>query len=236
MRWRKKRCFTLLETVVAMALLSLLISFLLGFYSELESMHSELVKERRENFRLLYVQHRLKNVLSQATRRTRNEKALLDSRYLLFFMGKDGSSAFRDGGLVSQDVLGRLYLDNHGRFCLATWPEPSKWLQEGHQLEFSPVIREVLLENVESLAFEFYMPPDKSQDNAIETKMVSAGHEKTYPQLGEWQAEWPITHDTLPALVKVVVQQKAVEGKPRPAPEWFIIPINEFDKPVLYVK
>lgn len=246
MKKNKRRCFTLLETMIALALLSVLITFLLGFYWEIESIHSELIKQRRENFRLLYVQNRLKSVLSNTSFASQNQSPLVGKKKYIFFVSQDSTSAFKENSLVliynngvadpafSQDILGRLYLDREGRFCLARWPQPKMWMAQGHQLEFSPINREVLMENVETLTFEFYMPPDKTKDHSIVVTKVTQGNEETSPYLGAWQKEWPITHTTIPAMVKVTVEQKMLGGNGHSQKHQFVVPLNAFSQPVLY--
>jgi len=245
---KKRRFFTLLETMIALALLSVLIAFLLGFYSEIESIHSELGKVRRENFRLLYIQNRLKEVLS-TTSYAFDKKPFLEKKQFVFFTSKDTNAALRENSLVfiynngiahpffSQNVLGRLYLDGEGRFCLANWPQPQKWVKEGHLLEFSPINKEILLENVASLSFDFYMPPDMENIMVVNPSEIQKGQTVTRPVAG-WQkdGEWLITHDVLPALVKVTVVQNPTPVNKQGASHHFIVPLNSFSKPVIYTK
>lgn len=233
-----KKYFTLIEVIIALTLISILMTFLFGFYQNMTVVQNGLDKTREENFRRLYLQQRLTDILSTAS----VEENLFGNRELIFYTTKDENTSMLENSLIliynngvnalpwfSGTVLGRLYLDKNGRLCLTTWPSPALWKKEGKVLDKLPSKREILLEDVQNLSFEFYVPPI-AEEVKVKPKEVTTGREKIEPAPGEWHKEWPDAYRELPALVKVVVETESMDKF------IFVIPVANFGRPIIYLK
>lgn len=173
----QRRMFTLLEVLIGMFLAIILLSTLSYFYQQVELMNSEAEQVQKESFQLRYVENRLAKILPQTLSEREAKKhfhfytshadGLLKSPSLLFvyYNGVNLESPF------ANDVLGRLYLDEQNKqLCIATWPSPRRWKLN----ETPPMAKEVLLNNVESLSFEFYVAPDRDRSKVIDRKLTPA--------------------------------------------------------------
>lgn len=249
--FKQKRYVTLLEVLIALGLLIILTTFIFGFYRGIDGMHTELDKTRQENFRLLYVQNRLADVLpfilpydpQEPPRQGKKEK-----RKPFIFTSKDGNSALKENSLVfvydngydiypwfANTVLGRLYLDRNGSLCLSSWPVPKQWLKEGNQLGMSPMKKEVLLEGVREMAFEFFVPP-AYEKKVVDPSSVDAGKEKIDPETGKWHHEWLQNYQELPAMIKIsITREPSSQGK-ESRKVVLIYSIANYGKAFLYTK
>lgn len=176
-----KRYFTLLEVLIGMTLAIVLLSTLSYFYQQVEWLNTEAERAQKESFQMRYVENRLAKIMPQTFSEremkkyfyfyTSQAEGLLKSPSLLFtyYNGVKLDSPF------SNEVLGRLYLDEQKKqLCMATWPSPKRWKLG----EAPPMSKEVLMENVESLAFEFYVAPDRDRSKVIDKKSTAADRKK----------------------------------------------------------
>ncbi len=81
---RRKMHMTLLETVVATALLSVLLTFVFGFFKELSHISLLTEKAQAESFHMRYVEARL-GFIFQRTVREKKEGNGKDSRHFFFY-------------------------------------------------------------------------------------------------------------------------------------------------------
>ena len=243
----RRQCFTLLEVMIALGLLAVLMTFLFGFYREITDMHHDLDKTREKNFRLLYVQHRLANVISNASFLDSKEVLIGTNLRTLFYTAPEDNPLVKGSSLVlmynngveyppcfSQNVLGRLYLDKEGSFCLVTWPSPNLWKEDGKTFDKMPVKKEILFENIKDIEFVFYVPPKLNPNQPVKETNVEVGREKLIPAPGMWHHDWDIAYQELPALVKVILKHNREANNVDVPDTVFIIPIAYFDKPIYY--
>jgi hypothetical protein len=200
----RKRAVTLVELLIAIGLLALLMTTLFGIYRYIDSTQRKVAQEEKGNFRLLYAQHRLSEVIPQSVSKseakedyyfyTQTSHHAPTSLVFTYDNGADGIPLF------SGHVFGKVFLEPNGDLSLATWPIISR------EPNNPPMRKELLLDNVKDIRFSFYMPPrkdikDKPQDSALEEKY------------NRWHSEWPvdITQEDfrdLPSMVKVIVTLK----------------------------
>lgn len=179
--WTKKvaRCFTLLEVLIGMGLAMILLSTLTYFYQQVEWMNTEAERTQKENFQLRYAENRLSRIfpttLSERTEKkhfyffTSNAEGMLKTPSLVFTF----NNGLKLCASFASEVLGRLYLDEQKKqLCLALWPSPKRW-ENG----MPPMTKEVLLDNVESLAFNFYVAPKRDRSK-VETKKTLVSNQK----------------------------------------------------------
>lgn len=202
MKHRNRRHVTLIELLIALTLMSILITALLGFYSYVETSHADISEVRAQNFQFLYTQSRFNATLQRAILKRQNETFWFyttsdgENPELVFVYdnGVDGDPTF------ASFVLGKLYIDADNRLCLATWPLPK------HNFDIGPPMRkEVLLRDVDAIKFSFYRPPRRD----IEERRIDIAQDSEYNQ---WHQEWPTDSDALPAIARVTVTLK--EKKP----------------------
>lgn len=213
-----KRCFVLLEVLIAMGLTIIILSALMGFYFEVSRINIALEKEQQVSFHKLYLTTRLSAILPKTVSPAEVEKDFFFYSSLssdpFSLAGSQSLTFVYDNGVkldpaFSNNVLARLYVNSDGELCLATWPSPRRW----NEFNFPPVKHEVLFTGVENLAFEFYVPPYKDR----KTILANTKGRGTYKQSdllklnpeGEWKQEWQQDYEELPALVRIVLRLKS---------------------------
>lgn len=168
----QRRHITLLELLIATALTVVILSTLSYFYRQVTVINVEMDKTQNESFKKRYVENRLASVLPKSISSTDI------SNDFHFFSSPDLGALFKEGSdsLVfsfdncvrldkdmSYHVIGRLFLDTEGNLTLATWPVPKRWKED----EPIPISKEILLDHIETLEFQFYVPPQKTTRQEI---------------------------------------------------------------------
>jgi hypothetical protein len=209
-----------------------------------------------QNFSLRYIESRLATILPRAI--GVNDKK---RDFLFFSVGDEGiakpgsqSLIFTFDNQVNMDkdfsghVLARLYLDKDGNLMIAYWPSPKRWENN----ENPPMKKEMLLQNVDNLSFEFYIAPErksaeeKPRENEPQTKNKdtekdqkketgenndsnNSKGERPEPR-GDWRREaWLQDYKQLPVMVKMIVTMPK-----EPEPHVFIFPLANTKSHVVY--
>lgn len=206
---KQKRYVTLLETLIAMSLLSLLLVVIFGFFREMTIISQMTEEKQKEAFESRYVESRLAYLFERIV----NEKDINRTFYFycdppIGMVSKFPSliitfnNEIRADPLFSGDVLARLYVDNNQNLCLTTWPLYFKEeLQE--QLSLEPQ-QEILCENVTDLAFQFYAaPPRLNSKNFIDPNKIDPNK----PDRDRWyDNEWPKVFKEMPSIMKIKIE------------------------------
>lgn len=230
-----KRYITFLELLIAMALTSLILTVLFYFYRDIDWLNQDMEKSQQEAFRLSYVQNRLADVLPSAiSPRTAEED-------FFFFVSTDAGGLLKPGNpsLVftynfgpnrdpqfAGHVLGRLYLDTHNNLSLSTLPSPARW---SHASTLK-IKNEILMQDVESLAFSFYVPPQRERSQAG-NKAPKGSFGKGKNQAADiqpkdaWHNDWKSDYHQLPAIVKVILK---IKNKEEPVTFAYPLPLSDF--------
>jgi hypothetical protein len=242
-----RRCFLLFEVLIAMSLVMLLLSTLMGFYIEINRVNAVMEREQEVSFKKLLLSTRLASILPQALAAPKAAaiKKVTDPGGDFFFYSSLANDPFTKGGTqtltlsfdnginldpaFSYHVLGRLYVNAKDQFCLAMWPSPARW----DDASIPPIKHEVLFENVEDLRFEFYVPP------ARERKMILSNNKSKGPikedvllvlsASGEWRDNWLQDYKELPSLVRVILKLKNIE-----IPLTFVYPLPQSRYIIVY--
>lgn len=217
---KKRHYLTLVEVLISLALTMLLLSTLTYFYQDVSKMNAEYEKLRKEGFQQTYVENRLANILPKAVSPTDKKKDFS------FFTSGDANGFLKmgqpslvftfDSGVeldksFANHVVGRLFLNRENQLILATWPSPKRW----DAVKLPPMKKEVLMEQVDSIHFEFYVPPANGKDaHTIEPKNA-------------WHKEWKQEYQKLPALVRLLLTR---QGKTIT----FVFPIPASDMVIHY--
>lgn len=213
----KRRLFTLLELLVALGLMLIILMSLGFFYYELEMINAEGDKLQKQSFRQRYLENRLANVLPHANAIDGYVQPGTKKTDSLFFTSKEAGPGIKPGSpnliftfdnginyekLLSNLVIGRLYLDEAGNLTLAVWPLPSRWPKVG----LPQVKQEVLMEQVESIQFAFYVPPDPATEDQIRSKPIQGKAQYMEPEpKGSWITDWRTEYHRLPAMIRLIV-------------------------------
>ncbi len=230
-----RRFMTMLEVLIAMGLAMLMMTMMMYFYRQVDLLNSEMEKSQKEAFQLSFVENRLSNLIPKAL------SSHSASNDFYFFSSGDANGLLKEGApslifsyhkgvslvsLFSSNLLGRLYLDKNGNFTLATWPAPSRW----PSLNTIPMKKEILLQDVESVAFKFYNPPDKETERNAVLKAAGKASKKGMEILPKdsWLSEWKHEYRQLPAILKITLKKKQNNGEmnfsfPLPNSDLFII-------------
>ena len=213
MKQKRIHYMTLLELVISLALTMIILATLSFFYREVDLLDTETEKKQRDMFQLRYLENRLANILPRAISEYDTEKDFY------FFTSPDPANLFKQDSKsliftydrkidldkpFSTHTLGRLYLDKEGRLTLGIWPSKNRWdLAKG---TLPPMKKEILLENVEDLSFEFYAAPAKNRSRLRGKNQKEIKH-PVEPEKDSWLKEWLNDYLQLPAIIKVKVKQ-----------------------------
>lgn len=195
-----KRFALLLEVLIAMALMSFVITALLSGYSEMMFMQGEIQRSKKTTFENLYTQFRLGTTLSQVISPGDKEK---DKEFFfytasdaVFFTYDNGTGA---GPIFSNTVIGKIALNRHKQLTLTTWPSPKR------AKENPPSIQEVLMEGIEEIRFSFFRPPVLNPEER-QTRL-----NKGQSVEGGWTSEWAIDSQDLPAIIKISIKREGIK-------------------------
>jgi hypothetical protein len=167
-----RRYMTLMELLISMVLAMVLLSSLAYIYQQVDWINTQGERLQKEEFKTRYVENRLNHVLTRTLSEydtsknfnfftSSNLNGLLSNQNpSLVFMFDNGTNLSTE---QAYHVLGRLFVDQQQRLCLAIMPSPDMWAEN----IMPPAAKEILLENVESLAFEFYVPPERNRDKVL---------------------------------------------------------------------
>jgi len=215
MRKKHKRPFTLLELMIAMGLVTLLISILGFSYRQITEVNRLMDLKMEEAFEKRYAEMRLGKVLPSIKEGTffRTGASLPfekeDTKNIFF----EFDNCFKYDSTLSGLVVGRLFLDKKGRLLLALLPGSDRWDEEASlKAHF-----EVLLDEVDTLSWEFYVPPKKRSKYGLADLPDEAW--------GKWHDTW--NYNVLPALVRLRMKRKGEETT-------FAYPLPESELHVVY--
>ena len=206
LRCQRKSYMTLLETLIAVSILSVMLVFVFGFFRELSELSRVTEKSQKESFQMRYLESRLGFIFERIvnendgarkfyfyTQPPNKNLSSLPSLVLTF------NNEVRLDPNFSGDVLGRLYVDLEGRLCLAIWPlhlsDP-----------FAHLYEEVLMDHVVNVRYLFYAAPERMKDENEITSPAEIDPEKKIPKKDQWQEEWFFTYEQMPSIVKIIVK------------------------------
>lgn len=185
-----KRCATLIEVLIALALVSILLAGLLGIYRQTVGTQRRIEASLQRNFQLLYAQFRLGQVIPMILNPADDKK----NKGIVFYTQTPKSLVFAfdngtgSGELFSNEVLARLFVDDNQQLILLTWPILSRY----PNIE-PPMRTEVLLNNVTDLKFAFFTP--RSSDEQGQQIVANASEPST----------WPIDEEGIPSILRMFV-------------------------------
>lgn len=235
---KQKRFVTLLETLIAMSLLSMLLVVIFGFFREMTLISNMTEKKQKEAFRLRYVESRLAFLFERIVNENATDRKFFfycDPAYNAFSKFPSLIITFnneiRADPSFSGDVLARLYVDNSRNLCLTTWP----LYFEGEPQEVQQ--HEILCENVTDLAFKFYAAPQRlNSKNFIDPGKIDPNK----PERDRWyENEWRKVFKEMPSIININLEvddesedaSSRNKGKKKTNPEWefaFVLPSSKY--------
>lgn len=236
----KKRFATLLETLIALSLAMLILTTLTYFYRQITTLNRKGEEMQEMGFKMRYLENRLSAILPNAVSETDEKKDFfffstasqppftMPGSPTLIFTYDNGTKLDK---LFSNNVLGRLYLDSEGRFCLTSWPSPKRWTDGINP----PIKKEILLEGVRELQISFFVAPEKEWQLEKSPPKKEEGQE-SLPALvkptpaGSWLPSWSFDYHQLPALVKLQVTLN--NGTVR----LFVFPLPKSQRQIVYTQ
>ncbi|HEV8052741.1 MAG TPA: hypothetical protein VGP47_09610 [Parachlamydiaceae bacterium] len=247
-----KRHVSLVEVLIAVTLTVAILMTLTFFYRQVTEIGYEVDRTSAKNFNMRHLETRLAQIIPKAVGEKHKNKD-----FLFFSVNDEGvtkpgsqSLIFTFDNLVSLDkpfsghVLARLYLDANSNLLLAYWPSPKRW-----ENNTAPSMkRELLLQGVENLAFEFYIAPKRkdrekqeleneaspagknSKDKEKDAKSTEKPKDIEPEPKGEWRRQnWLEDYKQLPVMVKIIVTMPK-----EPKPLVFIYPLANARTHVIY--
>lgn len=220
MKRARFHAFTLIEVMISLGLMALILSTLTYFFQQVNTIGRTTDRIRKESFSLRNLENRLSDIIPKAT------SASDPAGDFIFYTSQSTDSIFAAGSpslvftfdndvnLVdpnfSNHVLGKIFLDKNNNLTLAIWPSPKRW-EDNKPI---PMIREVLYENVEALAFDFFIPPERDRellDTKVSQKMSSEKKISPEPK-GSWAPGWKYDYNELPVLIKLTIKVRTIGG------------------------
>lgn len=241
----------LLEVVIAMALVSVLMAMLMGYYGQLELIHHEIDEAQDESFQLRYLQTRLAYVLPRIipVKGCPAEPEKIKDFY--FYTSNAESMYVRPPSLVftfdngidldprfSNYVLARLlieYVGSEQRLVLLMWPVPRCWRKDG----LPPMKKEILIDKIADVDFDFFLPAEPDNKAVVQIRGVGSKPipEEERVETNQWHSSWNIAYQDLPAIIKIKIQRTVPTGL-TPAGEWIemAFPIPNSRKPIVIAR
>lgn len=239
---KKRRHFlTLIEVMIAMGLSMILISVVVYFYQQLSLINIAMDKAQNEHFQKRFLEYRLNAIIPMAVGpenkdfhffiSPNNQGLFYEKSQSLVFTFNNGVKLDK---LMSDLVIGRLFLDEKNQLTFAAWPIPKRWVEN----EPPPLSKEVLMENIISLSFEFYTPPDKGKIkfvNKQENKTTTQINKPNFPDSirNQFQPDWRKEYRQLPAVVKVLITRKNGDKIEKMT---FAYPLPKTQQPIIYTQ
>lgn len=225
-----------MEVLISLSLVMIVLSFLLFIYQQLTLTNNFLNDIQKKNFSIRYLENRLMETLPKALgpdSKSKNFYFFTSEDTSLLFKNQNQSLVFTFDNCVKLDkifshrVIGRIYLDPQGRLMLAKWPLPQYW-KEGIP---PPMKKEVLLENVKSVSFKFYLAPETDWKPLGKTNSVQInGKNIPKDRYGQWDSGWEPNYGRLPELIKMKIE---LEGD-KIEKVVFIFPLPNSPTPIIY--
>lgn len=236
----KKRHISLVEVMIALVLTIGILMTLTFFYYHVTKIEIEADRTEANNFKMRYIETRLGSIITRAVPKSRSD-------FLFFSIRDEGvtkpgsqSLIFIFDNAVSLDkafanhILARIYLDGDGNMMAAYWPSPKRW-KENEKL---PIKKEVLLQGVENLTFEFYIAPAAKERNSL-PKDAKTENNQEQPEergtaepepKGAWRKDlWHQDYRQLPVMVRVVVKLEKLDE-----PLVFVYPLINTRSHIVY--
>jgi hypothetical protein len=237
MKLKCKRHLTLLETLIAISLLAIVLTMVFGFFRELAEISRQTELNQKESFQMRYAESRLSFIFERLVNENEEKK-----KEFYFFTQDAGRGFSNQPSLIfsfnnevrvnpnfSGDILARLYVDKDNRLCLAMWP----FYVENPHVDMQ---KEVLMENVTAIRYEFYSAPARLlNENGLEKADV----QKVEPEKNRWyENEWLKSYNQMPAIMKLSItvandpqnlpaRKKENEEKSRTLTFVFVLPTSK---------
>lgn len=255
-----RRCFTLIEVMIAFGLVAILISTLMGFYWQMNRLQVESDQIRRQAFHLRFLQSRLSNVLPRAVQPTpapvpqgqATPEAAATAKEpevpnaFFYISERDEMGVLSAPSLVfSYDngkdldtlfcgvVLGRLYRaenEGKGELWLATWPRPSC------STNAALVRKELLMSNVRRIGIECYQPPKMIQPASAIGAVAASTTPVEGPPEDTWSTTWKLAYRKLPAIIKLRIILDPTPGAKQSEELIFYFPIPNSNQPITIIQ
>jgi len=220
----RRRFFTLLELLIALAITVVLLSSILFFYRTISMKNAQIDKNEEREFTRRYLEGRLIAILSKATLKNTKgafytlnaiEGLTKSNQPLLLFCFDNGITLNKE---LSNEVLALLFVDKQETLSLALWPAPTRW-EKGTTPPMA--MRESLFAGVKQLRLSFFSAASLEKKSSADLK---ATDELPPLHSGIWQRDWK----RLPHIVYIYLTT-IDEGEMT-----FAIPIAKAIAPITY--
>lgn len=249
-----QRHVTLVEVIIAMLLVSILMTVLMGYYGQIEIIHGQVELARQQSFQIRYLQARLAYVLPSIIPVKAPVKQPEKKYDFYFYTSDDQDASIKGTSLVftydngidinpafSNTVLGRLALedqDGNGRLVLMTWPA-ARYAKGTFP---PPMQKEVLIDRVTELTFEFFNPNPPEPPTTIDNQSTNQQQgtntlaEDNTPKapLNQWVSSWVLAYKDLPAIIRVTIKRSVQTGLvAKDQPIQMAFPLPNSKKPIV---
>lgn len=188
----KKRFFTLIETIVALFLITIILTFLFGYFSKITKTEKEIEDIKNIVYQKNHLHIRLNNIFSQINikdfdqspfyTKYENEKNL--SLNLYFDNGVDPDPNFSD------IIKAKIFIDKKKNLWLYIWARDKK---------IKDPKKELLLTNVDKIEYKFLA----SKDIQIQKYIIDKITDDYF-----WYGFWPKDKKRPPSVILIKINEK----------------------------
>jgi hypothetical protein len=196
----KRHYVTLIEVLIATVLTMILLTAITFFYRQVSLINFESEKLQKDQFRSAYIENRLSTIIPKIISPTDIHKDFYFFTSDVYAQDGNQSLVFTyDGGVQlgkddSHHQLGKLYVYEK-KLILASWVSPNNFGQNIN-LDFK---KEILMDDVTNLSFEFYVPPTKFRGEILGASKLGTD---IIPE-NYWHKTWTYRYNQLPAMIKI---------------------------------
>lgn len=194
---------TLIEVLIATTLTMILLVAVTFFYRQMTILQRESEKLQKEQFQLSYLEKRLMGVIPKTLGSKSKDfyfytsDELINGFQSLVFTYNNGVQMEAE---YSGNCLGRIFVDHNNNLVLATWPLKSR-SENNINLQMK---KEILIENISFLSFEFYVPPKKDRGEMVKSSVKLT---EIVPE-NSWHQAWNTSYNQLPPMIKIHIKLK----------------------------
>ena len=188
----KKHSFILIEIIISLFLITILLTFLFGYFSKITKIEIEIENIKNEVYKKNNLHIRLNNIFTQLNLKDFDQgrfysKYEKDSKHLSLYLnynnGIDPNPNF------SEIVKAKLFVDDKNNLLLVIWPKDNK---------IKTARKEILLTNINKIEYKFLGEKDLQMEKYIIEKIA----ENSF-----WYKFWPKEKRILPSVVYIKINK-----------------------------
>jgi len=184
----KKRFFTLIEVIVSLSLITIILTFLFGYFSKITKVEQDIEDLKKIVYKQNHLHIRLNNIFANLYAKEFDENVF----YTKFEKNKKNLSLIInfDNGIdpdpnFSEIVKAEIFIDKKNDLILEIWPNDKK---------IKTTRKELLFSNVNKLEYKFLSCSDLQMKKSVLEQITDSVF---------WYDSWPKEKKSLPSVIYV---------------------------------